>query len=284
MERRRQGKQSSKIKTESRLEWLKEYLEAEREKIQDLPRDKKIQYIINYYWLWILGIVTAISLLCYVIYRMNFAVSGYWFYAMYANTSAEAGDGSELWKDFRDYAGLDTSQKNLEMNAASWFDPSKTGGTANSYFQAYVALTEAGELDVVTMEREGLTALGQSGRLLDLNREECAALREKYGDRLVWCRPYDEEYFEETESASVLEGTETEGETAATGAEIPGDAGTSGGIEAPEDGMVPVGIDVSDSLLMTKYNLYEDSCVLGISAYTNRLDMVETFLEFIYSE
>ena len=73
---------------------------------------------------------------------MNFAVSGYWFYAMYANTSADAGDGSELWRDFRDYAGLDTSEKNVEMNAASWFDPSKTGGTANSYFQAYVALTE----------------------------------------------------------------------------------------------------------------------------------------------
>ena len=257
-------KQTGKTKqTASPLEWLKEYLRAEREKIQDLPRDKKIQYIINYYWLWILGIVTAISLLCYVIYRMNFAVSGYWFYAMYANTSADAGDGSELWRDFRDYAGLDTSEKNVEMNAASWFDPSKTGGTANSYFQAYVALTEAGELDVVTMEREGLTALGQSGRLLDLNREECAALREKYGDRLVWCRPYDDEYFEETESTPDSE---------------------NGVASDSEDGLVPVGIDVSDSLLMTKYNLYEDSCVLGISAYTKRLDMVETFLAFIYSE
>ena len=47
---------------------------------------------------------------------------------------------------------------------------------------------------------------------------------------------------------------------------------------------VPVGIDLSDSSLVTKYHIYEDDCVLGISAYTQRLDAVEQFLAFVLEE
>ena len=67
----------------------------------------------------------------------------------------------------------------------------------------------------------------------------------KYKDHLVYCEPYDEEY---------------------------------------EKDLVPVGIDISDSLLITKYHLYEGDCALGISAYTSRPEGVETFLEFLFSE
>jgi hypothetical protein len=100
--------------------------------------------------------------------------------------------------------------------------------------------------DIVTMERRQLAALGATGRLLDLNSPECAALRERYADRLVYPEANDEEYSVEP---------------------------------------VPVGIDVSDSLLMTKYHLYgAGDCVLGIGANTGRLDQVETFLNFIFQE
>ena len=47
---------------------------------------------------------------------------------------------------------------------------------------------------------------------------------------------------------------------------------------------VPVGIDISDSLLVTKYHLYEEDCVLGISAYTQRPESALTFLEFVLQE
>jgi hypothetical protein len=47
---------------------------------------------------------------------------------------------------------------------------------------------------------------------------------------------------------------------------------------------VPVGIDISDSILMTKYNLYPDSCALGIGAYSEHLDAVEQFLDYIFEE
>jgi hypothetical protein len=155
------------------------------------------------------------------------------------------GDDSELWKGYVEYTGYDTTVKNVEFNNLSYFDCALNNQTGNEYYEMFVAHVEAGTLDAVTMEKESLVALGSSGRLIDLNDEKCASIMEKYGDRLVYCEPYDEEY---------------------------------------ELDMVPVGIDISDSILMTEYNLYPDSCVLGIGAQAQHLDAVEKFLDYILEE
>ena len=115
-------------------------------------------------------------------------------------------------------------------------------GTNNNYYQMFVATVEAGHLDAVVMEEENLVALGASGRLLDLEAEANAACFEKYKDRFVYAVPYDEEYSTEP---------------------------------------VAVGIDISDSRLMTEYELYDDTCVLGVGAYTQHPEDVVAFLEFI---
>ena len=161
---------------------------------------------------------------------------------MFANTMEDGGNGSPLWKDFTEYGGYDLTAGKVEMNAASYFDPSVSGGTNNNYYQAFVALVESGDLDLVVMGEEGLKRIGSSGRLRDLGSEDCRILKEKYGDRLVYCIPEDEEY---------------------------------------STGEVPVGIDLSDSLLVTRYHLYPDDCVLGVCAYTKHLEAVGRFLEFI---
>lgn len=46
---------------------------------------------------------------------------------------------------------------------------------------------------------------------------------------------------------------------------------------------MPIGIDVRDSLLMSKYRVYGgETCVLGIGAKSENLEAVEAFLRFIY--
>ena len=95
------------------------------------------------------------------------------------------------------------------------------------------------------MMPEQLAALGQSGRLLDWNLDRCKTLREKYADRLIWYEPSEEDELTEP---------------------------------------VPVGIDISDSLLVSKYKIYVTDLALGIGAQSERLDAVEVFLEFIWNE
>ena len=218
---------------------------SEQEKLKDLSGRQKLQYILDYYWLWILGIGAALFLVIYIVYRAGFTVKDYWFYGVFANTMENGGNGSPLWEDYVSYTGYNTRQKRVEMNASSYFDPSVPGGTNNSYYQSFVALVESGDLDVVVLGKEGLKAIGSSGRLLDLRDEKCGSLMTDYADRIVFCVPYDEEYSEEP---------------------------------------VPVGIDISDSLLVSRYHLYPDDCVLGISACTKRPESAAEFLEFVLQD
>ena len=221
------------------------YIAAEKEKIRDLDAKKKAAYILHYYWLWIIGIGSGLFFLFYILFHVFFTVKDYWFYGIFANTMANTGNSSDLRRDFTDYAGYDVKQKKVEMNASSYFDPSVKGGTNNSYYQMFVAVTEAEDLDVLVMGTEGLKAVGSSGRLLDLRAESVPWMEEEYARRLIYCYPADNAY---------------------------------------SDGPVPVGIDISDSLLVTKYHLYDGDCALGLGAYSSRPESVRIFLDFILEE
>ena len=226
-------------------EKLRNHLKGEKEKLKDLSRREKLQYILEYYWLWILGIVLAVTLPLYIVYRAATSVKDYWFFIVYANTMKEIGNDSDLWKGYVEYTGYDTSQKMVNFNARCYFAPVSVSGTRNSYYESFVVYADTGELDAVTMEKEQIEVLGKSGRLMDLEDERCAALLEKYGDRLVYCIPDP---------------------------------------ERSEKERIPVGIDISDSILMTEYQLYENSCVLGIGANSGNPEAIELYLEYIFEE
>lgn len=231
---------------DDRINRMKTYFSQEREKIRRLETFRaKAQYIWQYYCLWIVGIICAVLIIGFVIYRYNFALKENWFFITFTNTYAEVGNGSELWDGYVEYTGFDTTVKNVEFNNLSYFDYATDNAVGNEYYEIFVAHVEAGTLDAVTMEKESLEALGASGRLMDLTDERCTSIMEKYGDRLVYCEPYDEEYSLD---------------------------------------LVPVGIDISDSALMTKYGIYPDNCVLGIGAQAQHLDAVEQFLDYIFEE
>ena len=134
------------------------------------------------------------------------------------------------------------TQKKVVFDCATYFDYTKNQAKGNAYYNAFIALTDAGELDAITMEPESLAALGQSGRLLDLNDPRCHELLEKYADRVIYYTPAD--------------GQE-------------------------EGGSIPVGIDLSDSILITEYHVYEDGCALGIGAQSENIPQIEDFIEFV---
>ncbi|MBR1758106.1 MAG: hypothetical protein IJ744_05180 [Lachnospiraceae bacterium] len=53
----------------------------------------------------------------------------------------------------------------------------------------------------------------------------------------------------------------------------------------PEGGEpIPVGFDVSDSILITKYHIYPDSCGLAIITETNNIEDIAVFLSYILQE
>ena len=219
---------------------IRSWAEGEREKLRGMTRKKQLEYIWMYYKLWIIGLAVFLWLTVFLTVRITTNIEGCWLYGMFANTMADAGNGSELWRDFTDWAQLDLTEKRVEFNAEAYFDYLKNQARGNHYYHAFVALTDGGILDFVTMEPDSLAALAESGRLFDLRLEQCRSLYERYGDRLV--------YFH--------------------------------GME----GDIPVGFDLSDSLLVTKYGVYPERCALGICAHTQNMEVIAQFLQFVLEE
>ena len=221
---------------------IRSFFKSESDKLKGLTMKQKLGYVRDYYWLQISLVVIVLTLGSFVIYRVRTTLSDHWFYLMLANTREEAGTNSPLWKGYVDYSGYDLSEKLIEFNDEAWFDYGKNKAAGNKYYEIFVGFTDVGILDAVTMEPDNLTSLGESGRLLDLNADKCTRIREKYKDRFLYAIPYDKEYRTDP---------------------------------------VPVGIDISDSILMTRYHLYTEGCAIGIGAQSEHLEAVELFLDYI---
>ena len=221
---------------------FRSFLEEERAKLSRMTLSQGIRYIWQYFYIFILGFIGLVWLIVYGITHILAGAPEYQIYAVFANSTAGSGAFSRMREDFFDSYGLETDGKRVEFSSSMYFDYNRNQARGNEYYNSFVALTDSGTLDLITMFPEQLAPLGHSGRLLDLSLERCMGLREKYADRLIWYEPPEDA--EETEP-------------------------------------VAIGFDVSDSLLVTKYGIYPETAALGIGAETTRLDAVEQFLEFI---
>lgn len=230
------------------MERLKSWYAREKCKLAEIPdRKKKLQYIWQYYYIWIIGVVCAVWFLIFAVVQFTTTVTDYWMFMVFTNTYAEVGIDSQLWRGYVDYTGYDLKEKNVAFDNSAYFDYALDHGFGNTYYEAFVTYVDGGVLDAVTMQSDSLEALGATGRLMDLNGEQCASIREKYGEKFLYSIPNDTEYSTEP---------------------------------------VPTGIDISDSALMTKYHIYpkNETCALGIGAQSKNLEAVEQFLDYIYAE
>ena len=224
---------------------LKKWFKSEKDKISRIPgTGKKVGYVWEYYKLWIIGLVFGIWFVTFAFRQYTTGLKDYRCFMIFANTYADAGDHSKLWEDYIEYAGINTREEAVRFEANSYFDYLK-GVTGNSYFEAFVAYADSGALDAIVMGRDSLAALGKTGRLLDLDSEECSSIKAKYGDRFLYAVPLDEEY---------------------------------------SGGEVPVCIDISDSRLVSHYGIYSEPCAIGIGAKSGNVDAVELFLDFLFKE
>lgn len=226
---------------------FRNFLEEERAKLSRMTPGQAIRYIWQYFYIFILGFIALVWLIVYGITHYLSGAPEYQIYAVFANSTAASGTFSRMRQDYIDSYDLETDGKRVEFSNNIYFDYNRNQARGNEYYNSFVALTDSGTLDLITMFPEQLAPLGQSGRLLDLDQERCTALREKYADRLIWYEPPEGE--EETEPVPI-----------------------------------PIGFDISDSLLVSKYGIYPETAALGIGAETARLDAVAQFLEFIFTK
>ena len=225
------------------MEALKKWYAAEREKLRSLSRRAKAEYIWQYYKLWIIALVSVVGLSVYITVHRLTVPADNWLYITFANTYADAAGNNSAL--WRGFAEA-SGYDTREKNI--YFNNScyfdPSDTRYNAYYTYFVAYVEAGTLDAITMERGDLETLGARGRLLDLTMEAADGLAEKYAERLIYAIPADTEYGSEP---------------------------------------VPIGIDLSDTCLVTEFHIYEGTCALGVSANCPHIDAVERFLEYVFA-
>ena len=223
---------------------LRAWWKEERTKWSALSWPQRAGYVWDYYRLWILGAVCAVSLLAYGITHFLYGQRENWFYVCFANTYAEIGSGSAFWSDYARYAGYNLDEKNLVFDARVYCDPTRED-YGNQYYQFLIAAMDSGTLDAVVLEQDRLRAMGSAGRLMDLEDDRVHSLMETYGDRLIWCVPQEETY----------------GKTE-----------------------VPIGIDLSGSALVGEGRAYGEDAALGINALAPHPEQTEVFLRYLFEE
>lgn len=221
---------------QSFLQWK----QGEAKKLAALSPEKRLAYIWDYYKLWILGIGAALLLL----------VSGLWLYftndketrcfVLFANTTADLGDGSELHRDFAAWAAYD--RETLRFADQCFCDPTRKL-YGNQYYQMLIAYMDSGTMDLLVMDPDGLSAIGASGRLMDLRDPRLSGILEGFSDRVIRVIP------SESENGS---------------------------------DPVPVGIDLAGSRLVGPGKPYPFGAVLGVNALAAHPDQALIFLNFLF--
>lgn len=214
----------------------------ERDKLSGYSLKERLIYIWQYYRLWIIGIGFFLGFTTYALWTYFTVPGDIHFYGILSNTYAQLGEGSDFYNGFVEKAGYDLKKGVVELDCANYCKPSGRV-TGNSYYEKLISMLDGGVDDIWIAEAEDIVAIGEAGRLMDLNSAQAAPLKARYGDRFVYCTPLREDYSKEP---------------------------------------VPVGIDLTGTALTGEYKAWPNGAALGVNAYTKRLDQVLVFLDYVF--
>lgn len=221
---------------------LPQWYRDEREKLRGYgPRDV-LKYAWQYYRLWIVGICFVVGFVAYALWIYVTVPGDIHFYGILSNTYARLGEGSDFYKGFVEAAGYDLKTGVVEIDCQNYCKPSGRV-TGNSYYEKLISMLDGRVDDVWVAEAEDVIAIGETGRLMDLNSPVAGGLFDKYADRFVYCTPIREDY---------------------------------------SDQPVPIGIDLSGTALTGEYRPYPDGAVLAVNAYTQRPEQALAFLDYVF--
>lgn len=221
---------------------MQQWWKTESEKLRGRSWKERTEYLWRYYKLWIIAILCAMLFLPTGIYHYATTNAEDWFFACFANTNVKLGAGSDFYEGFAEYAGYDLSEKNLTVSDQCFVNP-KRKLAGNQYYQLLVTYLDSGILDTLVMEPEYLQMIGASGRLMDLRDQRTQSIFEQYHDRIIYCVPVEEK-----------NGTEP----------------------------IPIGIDLTGSILTDREQAYPLGAALGVSANVPHPEEIEIFLSYLF--
>lgn len=278
-------------------------------------RKKGFKAMASYFWDYYkvpTAVIIIIALFSFYLIRDMASNLPYGFYAMMINSTMHP-DGEVIGEDFAGYAGIDTSSYNVLIDTNQTLSTSSYNTYDVSTQERIMAITAAGDLDVMIADQSVFEQYARNSYMTDLRDLMSEDELKKYDGYIYYVDgailkaiedgTYEQASSENTadnESQDSQDDPSVAGSNSAATDETISDEEISYmlGISSPSsivseddfvlpdpDSMedpVPVGIILSDTAFMQSTNTYAGSVpIFGIIGNSSRTDLAIKFLEYL---
>ncbi|SES27498.1 hypothetical protein SAMN04487884_12638 [Butyrivibrio fibrisolvens] len=278
-------------------------------------RKKGFKAMASYFWDYYkvpTAVIIVIALFSFYLIRDMASNLPYGFYAMMINSTMHP-DGEVIGEDFAGYAGIDTSSYNVLIDTNQTLSTSSYNTYDVSTQERIMAITAAGDLDVMIADQSVFEQYARNSYMTDLRDLMSEDELKKYDGYIYYVDgailkaiedgTYEQASSENTadnESQGSQDDSSVAGSNSAATDETISDEEISYmlGISSPssivsEDAFVlpdpdimedpvPVGIILSDTAFMQSTNTYAGSVpIFGIIGNSSRTDLAIKFLEYL---
>ncbi len=278
-------------------------------------RKKGFKAMVSYFWDYYkipTAVIIVIALFSFYLIRDMASNLPYGFYAMMINSTMHP-DGEVIGEDFAGYAGIDTSSYNVLIDTNQTLSTSSYNTYDVSTQERIMAITAAGDLDVMIADQSVFEQYARNSYMTDLRDLMSEDELKKYDGYIYYVDgailkaiedgTYEQASSENTadnESQDSQDDPSVAGSNSAATDETISDEEISYmlGISSPSsivseddfvlpdpDSMedpVPVGIILSDTAFMQSTNTYAGSVpIFGIIGNSSRTDLAIKFLEYL---
>lgn len=278
-------------------------------------RKKGFKAMASYFWDYYkipTAVIIVIALFSFYLIRDMASNLPYGFYAMMINSTMHP-DGEVIGEDFAGYAGIDTSSYNVLIDTNQTLSTSSYNTYDVSTQERIMAITAAGDLDVMIADQSVFEQYARNSYMTDLRDLMSEDELKKYDGYIYYVDgailkaiedgTYEQASSENTadnESQGSQDDPSVAGSNSAATDETISDEEISYmlGISSPssivsEDAFVlpdpdsmedpvPVGIILSDTAFMQSTNTYAGSVpIFGIIGNSSRTDLAIKFLEYL---
>ncbi|WP_027206874.1 hypothetical protein [Butyrivibrio fibrisolvens] len=278
-------------------------------------RKKGFKAMASYFWDYYkvpTAVIIIIALFSFYLIRDMASNLPYGFYAMMINSTMHP-DGEVIGEDFAGYAGIDTSSYNVLIDTNQTLSTSSYNTYDVSTQERIMAITAAGDLDVMIADQSVFEQYARNSYMTDLRDLMSEDELKKYDGYIYYVdgailKAIEDGTYEQASSENTADNESqgsqddpsvTSSNSAATdetisdeeisymlGISSPSSIVSEDDFVLPDpDSMedpVPVGIILSDTAFMQSTNTYAGSVpIFGIIGNSSRTDLAIKFLEYL---
>ena len=238
---------------------------SEKEKLKDLKGKKKLQYIWDYYKLPVVVFLIFLYIIGYMIHG-RITHKDVTLYTAFVNTAVSDTLREKLSDDFLKSQKIDTSKNKFYI----YSDLYLTDNEESEYHQYTYAsrmkilgAIDAGELDIVLMNKEAFDAFAQNGYLYNL--QELFSLYKESSDLYKYAEPYL------VSNTAIIKDNSLD---------LYFDDSITYEAETEE---YPMALDLSQSRFI-KNSGFQETLYLGIIANSSRTDAAMSYIHYLFPE